>query len=156
MPDELRELDAAVRQLYDAFAARQRRGQLDFCAHCVSPQEAEALIESPLGDLSADLLRVFVLNAISETWGTPDDLWYYLPRVLEFVAIGEFSRYDISGLFIAVSLRWRNWPLDQQDALTGYLTALWKAIIAGYRLPGKLDVVDVLEAVSDLGISMDS
>lgn len=162
MPDELRELDAAVRELYDAFAARHRRQQLDCCGHCVSPEQAHALNNAPLGDLSADLIRVFVLNAVSETWGSPDDLWYYLPRVLDLVARGELSRYDIGGLFVAVSIVWREWPQDQTDALTGYLGALRKAIISGYWPPGKpgvhgvLELRDVRAAASDLGLSMES
>lgn len=82
-------------------------------------------------------------------------MWYYLPRVLEFVAIGEFGRYEVSGLFSAISIRWRDWPQDQQDALAGYLAARWSATIAGYWYPGRLDVLDVLEAAGDLGIPLD-
>jgi hypothetical protein len=155
MPEEFGGLDAAVRRLYEAFAARPR-DVLDFCAHCVSPHDAQSLVKTPLRDLDADLLRDFVFNAVSWTWGEPDDLWYYLPRVLEFVATGEFGRSDIKGMFSALSTRWRDWPQDQQDALTDYLAALWRASITGYWHPGKLDVVDVLKAAGDLGVPLNS
>ena len=55
-----------------------------------------------------------------------------------------------------MSVQWREWPQDQQDALIRYLAALWRATIAGYWLPGKLDILDVLEAVGDLGVPVDS
>src|SRR5258708_284980 len=158
MPGQFSELDVAVRQLYDTFAARHRRAelQIDFCAHCVSPQEADALVSTAVRDLEPALLRVFVANGVSWTWGTPDDLWYYLPRVLELVAVGEFGRYDMGGLFIAMSAGWDDWPQDQRDAVTAYLTALWRATIGGYRPPGKRDVLDLLEAAGDLEVPLDS
>src|SRR5215469_2345641 len=124
MAEEFPDVDSAIRRLYAAFAARPRSPRLDFCDHCVSAEDAEALVSLPLRDLGADLLRDFVFNAISWTWGEPDDVWYYLPRVLEFVVSGELGRYDVSGLFTAISTRWRDWPSDQQDALARYLTAL--------------------------------
>jgi hypothetical protein len=52
--------------------------------------------------------------------------------------------------------QWRGWPQDQQDALARYLTALWRATIAGCWLPGRLTVLDVLEAAGDLGVPVDS
>ncbi len=41
------QLDAAIGQVYDVFASRPRRAQIEFCEHCVSPQEAEALAKTP-------------------------------------------------------------------------------------------------------------
>jgi hypothetical protein len=156
MPSQLPDLDAAVRQMYDAFAARPRSVPLDFCAHCVSPQDAEELARTPLRDLSADLLHLFVTNALAETWGDPDDLWYYLPRILEFVVAGEFDNCQISRLFGEMSARWRDWPQDQQDAVTRYLAALWRATIARDWLPGELDAFNMLTAAGDLGVPVDS
>lgn len=156
MPDVSRELRAAVHRLYKVFASQPRRAKIEFCDHCVSPQEAEALVTTPLQEVGADLLRVFVLNAMSETWGDWEDLRFYLPRVLELVAMGKLDRYDIMGLFSGMGLRWHDWPQDQHDALASYLAALWRATLTGYWLPSNLDVLDVLEAAGDLGVPIDS
>ncbi|HEY2595883.1 MAG TPA: hypothetical protein VGK33_18480, partial [Chloroflexota bacterium] len=59
-------------------------------------------------------------------------------------------------LFIAMSTAWADWPPNQHDAITAYLTALWQATIGGYWLPSKLDVVDLLEAAGDLEVPLDS
>jgi hypothetical protein len=158
VPGQLSALDVAVRQLYETFAECRRRAELrnDFCAHCVSQHQADALVSTPVRDLEPALIQIFVADAISWTWGTPDDLWCYLPRVLELVAAGEFGRNDISGLFTAMRAGWSDWRYDQTDAVTGYLNALWRATIGGYWLPCKLDVIDLLEAAGDLGIPVDS
>jgi hypothetical protein len=158
MRDQLNGLNEAVRALYDAFASRSRRAEIEFdaCDHCVSPEEARALARTPLRDIDAGVLSTFILNASSETWGTADDLWYYLPRILELVATGEFHSYDLWSLFSVMGLRWRDWPQDQREAVGRYMSALWQAALAGYWHPVKLSVVEVLEAAADLGLPADS
>src|SRR5262249_17817733 len=118
-------LDEAVHALYGAFATRSRRAEIEFdaCDHCVSPKEAKALARTPLREISARLLSTFILNAIAETWGTADDLWYYLPRIMEFVANGGMTSYDILGLFGVMGRRWRDWPREQRDAVSRYMGA---------------------------------
>jgi hypothetical protein len=157
MGDQLNGLNEAVRALYDAFARRPRRAEIEFdaCDHCVSPEEARALARTPLHDIDAEVLSTFILSASSETWGTADDLWYYLPRILELVAIGEFNSHDLWSLFSVMGPRWRDWPQEQQDAVGRYMSALWHAAVAGYWHPVKLSVLDVLEAAGDLGLPAD-
>src|SRR5262249_35347172 len=154
MRDQLDGLNEAVRALYDAFASRSRRAEIEFdaCDHCVSPEEARALARTPLRDIDAGVLSTFILNASSETWGTADDLWYYLPRILELVATGEFNSDDLWSLFTVMGLRWRDWPQEQQEAVGRYMSALWLATLAGYWHPVKLSVVEVLEAAAVPGL----
>jgi hypothetical protein len=121
----------------------------------VSPQEARALARAPLRDINGELLSTFILNAVSETWGTPDDLWYYLPRILELVASGDLNSYDLRSLFPVMGMQWRSWPRDQQDAMNAYMTALWQATVTRVWHPGSLSVLDVLEAAGDLGLPAD-
>jgi hypothetical protein len=158
MGDQLNGLSEAVRALYDAFASRSRRAEIEFdaCDHCVSPEEARALARTLLHDIDAEVLSTFILNASSETWGTADDLWYYLPRILELVATGEFDSYDLWSLFSVMGPRWRDWPQEQQDAVGRYMSALWQATLEGYWHPVKLSVLEVLEAAGDLGLPTDS
>ena len=156
MPDQLNGLNRSVKALYDVFASRSRRAEIEFdaCDHCVSPQEARALARTPLREIDAEVLSTFILNATSWTWGTPDDLWYYVPRILELAANGGLNRYDIWGLFSVMGRHWRDWPEEQQDAVSSYMSELWQAIIAGY--PGNLSVLDVLEDAGELGLPADS
>jgi hypothetical protein len=154
MSDERPGVDQAVRALYGAFASRSRRAEIEFdaCDHCVSPQEASALASTPLDQISAELLSTFILNAESWTWGTPDDLWYYLPRILDLVATGGLDRHGLWSLFPVMGMSWQDWPQEQQDAVSGFLNALWQQTVTGYRHPCSLSVVDVLEAGGSLGL----
>jgi hypothetical protein len=152
MPEKLQELDTAVERLYDAFSAVQPRDDLrtDLCDHCVSAQEAEMLTATPLRDINAGLLRHFMSHALAFTWGTPDDLQHFLPRILELVAAGEYNSIDTTSLFS--SLPWHEWPPAHQAALAWYMTALWRATITTTWQPLTLDALDVLEAAADLGM----
>src|SRR5215475_11950360 len=98
MRGQLNGLSEAVRALYDAFANCSRRAEIEFdaCDHCVSPEEARALARTPLHYIDAQVLSAFILNASSETWGTAGHrARYYLPRISELVATGEFNRNDL-------------------------------------------------------------
>jgi hypothetical protein len=155
MPQKLTELDAAVQRLYDAFSAVQPREEIrtGFCHHCVSTQDSEMLAATPLRDIGPGLLRHFMWNALACTWGTPDDLEHYLPRILELVANGEYDTIDTGSSFRR--LPWREWPRREQAALSGYLTAPWRATITTNRPPGAVDALHVLEVTADLGMSVE-
>jgi len=152
--EEPSELIEAVARLYQVFARLPRRAGIEFDAsdQDASPQERRELARTPLRDLQAGLLSTFVLNATSWTWGTPDDVWYYLPRILELVAAGELAPGDLWGLFRAMGQYWRNWPHDQQEALLRYMMALWRATLSGYWHPAAFTATDVLAAASNLGL----
>ena len=159
MRDQLNGLSEAVRALYDAFANCSRRAEIEFdaCDHCVSPEEARALARTPLHYIDAQVLSAFILNASSETWGTAGHrARYYLPRISELVATGEFNRNDLWSLFSVMGPQWRDWPQEQQDAVGRYMSALWQATLAGYWHPVKLSVLEVLEAAGDLGLPADT
>jgi hypothetical protein len=155
--EEPGELAEAVARLYQVFASRHRRAGIEFdaCDQDASPQERRELARTPLRELRGGLLSTFVLNATSWTWGTPDDVWYYLPRILELVAAGELAPSDLWSLFRVTGQYWRNWPHDQQEALAGYVMALWRATLSGYWHPVVFTAIDVLAAASDLGLPVD-
>jgi hypothetical protein len=122
----------------------------------VSPQDAEALVRTPVQDVSAELLQTFIFNALAETWGTSHDLWFYLPRILELLADGDIGRRDIGNLFTIMGAHWHDWPQDQRDAVTRYLGALRQATSTEYWQPGNREAVDALEAAAELGIPIES
>jgi len=152
--EEPGELTEAVARLYQVFASRPRRTGIEFDAsdQDASPQERRELARTPLHDLKAGLLSTFILNATSWTWGTPDDVWYYLPRILELVAAGELAPTDLWSLFRVTGHYWRSWPRDQQEALVRYMMALWRATLSGYWHPAAFTATDVLAAASNLGL----
>ncbi len=128
MPDN--ELTAAVAGLYRAFAAVPKPVRLDYCDHCFLAEEERALLAPvPLTELSGAVLQPYVANVIL-TVGGPDDFRYFLPRLLELVARGEFDWPDLEMVFGRLRFaEWTTWPAGERDAVRAYLRALWHATL---------------------------
>ncbi|MFD0683608.1 hypothetical protein [Actinomadura fibrosa] len=116
--------------LYAAFADVTRPSSLDGCPCCVAPGEDRPLLDRPLRDLTPDDLGRYAAKALN-TWGGPDDLRYFAPRLLELAAADDLDAEPIC-LKLAQA-GWRDWP--QRDAVTAFLDAFWSRTLA--RFPSR-------------------
>ncbi len=137
------DLDAAVDQLYAAFAGSGAPADIDYCAHCVSTDEVEPLLVTPLRQLTSGQLSRFALKA-PYTWGTEQDLLHFLPRILETMpdAPDDYPEWVLLNKLAALRVRWSP---QQQAALAGYLRAWWRMTLARY--PSPRPTWDVLDAI---------
>jgi hypothetical protein len=140
------ELTAAVAGLYRAFAAVPKPVRLDYCDHCFLAEEEQALLAAvPLTELSGEALQPYAANVIF-TVGGPDDYRYFLPRLLELVARGEFDWPDLEMVIGRLRFaQWDTWQAGEQDAIREYLRALWHGTL---REDGR-DAGDVLCAIGN-------
>lgn len=81
------ELRAAIEGLYAAFADARLSDPLPVCRHCFTESDVRYLSATPLGSLSHADLGLICSKLIS-TLGSPDDVAYFLPRVVEGIAEG--------------------------------------------------------------------
>ncbi|MCR3746869.1 hypothetical protein [Lentzea californiensis] len=77
-----------IERLYDVFAAPRPR-VVDYCDHCVKPEDVAPFTTVPLRDLTADQVETYWLR--SGTIGDEDFARYLLPRVLDLIAAGELD-----------------------------------------------------------------
>jgi hypothetical protein len=80
------DLRTAVENVYTVFARHRPNDSIEYCSHCVGADDARALHDVPLRDLTADHLRRFAWMAMS-TWGEEGDFLHFLPRILELFAL---------------------------------------------------------------------
>jgi hypothetical protein len=145
MPDEL---DAAIDDLYRAFARRPARAHVAGCPCCVRDEDHARLTARPLRELATADLSKLAWKALT-TWGDEDDLARFLPRLLELLAREPGGWADEEILLGKLELGgWRAWPAGEVAAVTRYLHALWRATLATY--PPRLDVTGLLRALSRL------
>lgn len=147
-----RELDAAIAELYAAFAHRPAPVHVAGCPHCVDDADHALLTAQPLRHLTTRHLARYAHKAIS-TWGDAGDLAHFLPRLLELLA-REPGWVDPEILLGKLELAgWRSWPAGEVAAVERYLAALWRANLASY--PSGLEAGDLLRAIAgavdDLG-----
>ncbi|MGQ5265046.1 hypothetical protein ACTWLT_30265 [Micromonospora sp. ZYX-F-536] len=138
------ELVAALTRVQDAFAPYPRRGVLEGCPHC----RGSVVVDDH--DLSG------LTISLGNTVGSRDDVKSLLPVLLERLLVsGELEPSIVFGKLS--HQEWRTWPEVEQDAVDGYLDAVWRSVLAGHpcRLESFPDAVSFLDAALLTGESID-
>jgi hypothetical protein len=112
-------LAAAVRRLREMFARYPRRTVLDGCPHC-------------RGSVLVDEHDLFSLTiSLGNTVGTGDDVKSLVPLLLERLVTGDEL---VPSMVFSLLVRqgWRTWPTAEQEAVDGYLMAVWRSLLTVY------------------------
>jgi len=146
------DLRTAVENVYTVFARHRLNDSIEYCSHCVGADDARALHDVPLRDLTADHLRRFAWMAMS-TWGEEGDFLHFLPRILELFALREFHDGWLLGKVVGtVTLYGRRWTADEQEAIERYRLALWRDFLATW--PEVFTAMGMLEALGEFDCSI--
>ncbi|MQY05757.1 hypothetical protein [Actinomadura macrotermitis] len=112
-----RELAEAVATLYSAFGAYRPPREGDFCEHCLRAEDVAALRNAPLRELAEPDLFPYLIKAMG-TWGGVEEYKYFLPRMLELLAMGRWA--DLPMLAGRIG---DDWPEPEQAALRRFFDA---------------------------------
>jgi hypothetical protein len=126
------------------FARYPRRPVLEGCPHCRGP----VLVDEH------DLFSLTV--SLGNTVGDRDDVKNLLPLLLErLVASADLDPWIV--LSMLPRQEWRTWPEAEQDAVDGYLDAVWRSLLAAYpsQVGSFLGALTFLDAVAATGESVD-
>lgn len=148
-------LEGAVDEVYSAFARQRRPTVIDYCTHCVGPDEVGRLLAAePLREIPAGTLRFYAVDVLS-TAGSVADFRYYLPRILHIAVTDGFGGWPDHDVVIGkfVQAGWRRWPEHEQQAVTTFLRAWWSATLARFPAdPGAENLLGAIgRAEDDLG-----
>jgi hypothetical protein len=141
-------VDEAIEELYRVFERYPLRPWTDACRHCHTDDEERLVHEHPLRQLTPEHLWQFAADSLM-TWGEVEDFKHFLPRLFEILAHGGFpNEYpDPETVFGALGRgSWRKWPKEEQDALEGYIEALWIDQLS--RLDPSMDVESLIASVA--------
>jgi len=118
---------------------------VDYCDHCVDPDQVEALRVTPLRQLNPEQLGPFLFNAVT-TWGDLTYFKHFLPRLLELVAGGAMENWSYpSFLPSRLAQCWTDGTEQERTAIARFLQAWWSATIS--RQDGPCRPQDVLEVI---------
>ncbi len=143
------DLKVAVEELYLAFARVPLTDQVDYCDHCVAPEQVAVLRRTPMRQLTSEHLGPLLSKAMS-TWGDSRYFKHFLPRLLELVAAGEMEDWSYP-TFLPSRLKrcWAEGTPGEQHAIAGFLQAWWLATISSW--PSRCKPRDVLETIDAAG-----
>jgi hypothetical protein len=144
------DLESAVEGLFRAFDSAPLNDRVDYCDHCVSPEQVEALLVTPLRQLTPDQLGPLLFKAMS-TWGDVAYFKHFLPRLLELVAGGAMEDLSYpSFLPSRLACCWSEGTEEERNAVEGFLRAWWSATIS--RGDSPCMPRDVLEVIDGCGL----
>ncbi|MEH1167287.1 hypothetical protein V6V47_18070 [Micromonospora sp. CPCC 205539] len=138
------EVAAALGCVRDAFARYPRRAVLDGCPHCKGPVVVD------------EHDRFSLTISLGNTVGSRDDVKSLLPVLLESLVASD-DLYPAIVLSKLPREQWRTWPRVEQDAVDGYLDAVWRSLLADHptRLGAFVDTATFLDAAGATGESID-
>jgi hypothetical protein len=86
-------LEAAVDELYCAFARPKPPKAIDHCSHCISAARVKQLLAPvPLREVPVEAFLSYTMSA-ADTVGGASDFRYFLPRILDIALTGGFGGY---------------------------------------------------------------
>ena len=127
-------LDAAIENLYTAFADVRRPQTSEGCPCCWSSEETRSLLRGRLlSDVPVDLLRVYAWSAML-TIGSAADYLYFLPRILDLIARENDEGIDVDVVARAIhATEPHTWTANKRQALEEYLSAVMHTLLAPSR-----------------------
>lgn len=139
-----------LEELYAAFARVPRPAAVEGCPCCVGADEGARLLARPPRSLSAGELSRFAAKALS-TWGGPEDVRYFAPRLLELAAEDAFVWPDVEIVFGTLAKAgWREWP--EAEAVAEFLAGFWTRTLA--RFPSRPGAGEALRALAAAGVDL--
>ncbi|MFD8754485.1 hypothetical protein ACFV0O_26370 [Kitasatospora sp. NPDC059577] len=122
-------LQNLVDGLPDAFAAAPRPTVIDACPCCTPQVAIDTLLRTPRERLGPEDLTRYAASVLN-TVGSPADLRYFTPRILQLLLAGELTLPDLEPFCLKLARAgWSDWP--EAPYLRQLLDALWSDVLTG-------------------------
>jgi hypothetical protein len=113
-------LEQAIEGVYAALRDVPRPASVDGCPCCIDRKGISVLLSKPLRDLSPEDLTHYAASVFL-TVGSVEDFLYFLPRILEILAIEHDWWPDPEVVTRAIhTAGFHSWPDSRQNALRRY------------------------------------
>ena len=131
-------LNAAIDQLYAAFADVDRPTSIAYCPCCKNQDELQPLLSQSLRTIAASQLYSYAASALL-TVGSEADYLYFLPRILELSMTDELGwpEPEITGQKVNKT-RLSERPITRREAISDLLRCKLKTLLNPDR-HGELD-----------------
>lgn len=128
-PATLARVRTALEKVYRVFD-RPVPKAIEGCPCCIRKRNTDALLRTPLRELSGTTLWPYVSGAFL-TVGGEADFRYLLPRILEVSIHDPGNMLDPEVVLGKLSLaRWRSWPSAEQEAVEAFIDAWFDHALA--------------------------
>ncbi|WP_437568512.1 hypothetical protein [Sorangium sp. So ce542] len=142
---------ASIAALYAMTRGDRPLGPVEGCPCCVSPGEARALHHVARESAPAEAIGRFAFKAMT-TWGEPRDFRWFLPRVLELMAIeqvGALCFELVAGKILSAGFA--AWPESEREVVRAAFAALFRLRLGG---GASVEALDLAASCALLGVDL--
>jgi len=128
-------LKEIVEKSYEVFGKYKLGNTLEVCLHCVTAEEVEPLLKTPLREISKEMIYEYYSSA--QSYGEQElyEMKYFLPRVLELLTKFEFPYHSVEISLSRFNLEKNNFEIEEKDILNQFAKSYFALCLEIYPLP---------------------
>ena len=110
-------LKETVEKSFQIFSKYKLGKTLEVCLHCVTAEEVEPLLKTPLREISKEMIYNYYSSA--QNYGEQEfyEMKYFLPRVLELLTEFEFPYHSVEISLKRFNLAKDNFDIEEGEIL---------------------------------------
>lgn len=125
-------LNEAIETLYRVFSKYSSRKTMDYSSQTVAQEEVDVLFAQPLREVAAEHIGYYSSKAMT-TMGNVEDFKHFLPRIMELMSAGDYSRDEEMVLEKFWYSEFAEWDPVEREAVESFLFAWWESLVERER-----------------------
>lgn len=141
IPANLKEI---IEESYEIFGKYKLGNTLDVCLHCVTAEEVEPLLETPLREISKEMIFIYYRSA--QNYGEQElyEMKYFLPRVLELMTEFVFPYHSTEISLSRFNLEKDNFDFEEKEILYQFAEHYFAYCLETYPLPDFEEISSII------------
>ena len=133
-----------MKNLTKIFSKYKLGNTLDVCLHCVTLEEIEPLLKTPLQEISKEMIYNYYSSA--QNYGEQElyEMKYFLPRVLELLTEFEYPYHSVEISLSRFSLEKDNFEVEEKEILNQFAENYFAYCLETYPLPDFEDIDSII------------
>lgn len=128
-------LKEIIEKSFQIFSKYKLGNTLDVCLHCVTAEEVEPLLKTPLREISQETIYIYYSSAQNYGEQELSEMKYFLPRVLELMTEFKFPYHSVEISLSRFNLEKNNFEIEEREILNQFAEIYFAYCLEIYPLP---------------------
>lgn len=137
-------LKETIEESYKVFSKYKLGNTLEVCLHCVTAEEVEPLLKTPLREISGEMIFSYYSSAQSGSQQELYEMKYFLPRILELMSEFVFPYHSTEISLSRFNLEKDNFDLEEKEILYQFAENYFAHCLETYPLPDFEEISSII------------
>lgn len=128
-------LKGIIEKCFQVFNKYKLGNTLEVCLHCVTAEQIEPLLKTPLREISSEMIYKYYNSAQSNSEQELYEMKYFLPKVLESMTEFKFPYHSIEISLSRFNLEKDNFEIEEREILNQFAENYFAFCLETYPLP---------------------